>query len=156
MLVIYGLKWALASASSYHGHFDFPGMVYFFCLFIMAEMMLRFYNTPLPWVGSSFSQLLPDTAMQFARAVSLGQLNTLVGHFDVINKALETQPLSITNISGVPAYLMVFLTMLIIQGVLFCCHDNRHCCGWYRYSTWSNLHSLAGHPEDVLAVLELA
>lgn len=119
MLVIYGLKWALASASNYHGHFDFPGMVYFFCLFIMAEMMLRFYNTPLPWVGSSFSQLLPDTAMQFARAVSLGQLNTLVGHFDVINKALETQPLSITNISGVTAYLMVFLTMLMIQGVLF-------------------------------------
>ena len=66
MLVIYGLKWAAHSATRHHGEFDFPGLIHFFGLFLVAEMMMRYYNAPLPWTASSFHQLLPDTGQQLA------------------------------------------------------------------------------------------
>lgn len=66
MLVIYGLKWATASASRHHPEFDFPGVIHFFALFLIAEALLRYYNVPLPWTGSSFHQIFPDTARQLA------------------------------------------------------------------------------------------
>lgn len=65
MLVIYGLKWASASASRHWGEFDFPAAIHFFALFLIAEAMLRYYNTPLPWTSSSVSSILPDTGRYF-------------------------------------------------------------------------------------------
>ncbi len=117
MLVIYGLKWALASASNYHGHFDFPGMVHFFCLFIMAEMMLRFYNTPLPWVGSSFSQLLPDTGQTFANSISMSALTTLIGQIG--NIVSNMKPPGVLSGLDIVVYCFILLDMTVISGVLF-------------------------------------
>src|ERR1700709_317066 len=55
MLVIFGLKAAASVLSHRHAQFDLPGALHFLALFLIAETMLRFYNTPLPWGGSSIS-----------------------------------------------------------------------------------------------------
>jgi len=48
MLVIYGLKLAVESASRHHGEFQFPALIHFFGLFLIAEALMRYYNSPLP------------------------------------------------------------------------------------------------------------
>ncbi|MGI9069802.1 MAG: type IV secretion system protein [Bryobacteraceae bacterium] len=119
MLVIYGLKWALASASNYHGHFDFPAMVHFFCLFVMAEMMLRFYNATLPWSSSSFSNLLPNTGMALANAITTSSFQTLITQVGALLKIMQTQSPSIFHGGELVMYTFVTLDMLLIEGLLF-------------------------------------
>src|SRR3954466_8172413 len=60
MLVLYGLKWATHSSARHHPEFPYGEAIHFFSLFLVAEMMLRYYNIPLPMIGSSFHQILPE------------------------------------------------------------------------------------------------
>jgi hypothetical protein len=116
MLVIYGLKWALHSASRHHPEFDFPGVIHFFALFLIAEMMMRYYNTPLPWTSSSFHQLLPDTGRQLAGIIDLSSLNTLLAAVkDAMDKAQKPQD----DLLLVFVYVCVLIDMVLVEGVLF-------------------------------------
>ena len=117
MLVVYGLKWALHSASRHHPEFDFPGVIHFFSLFLIAELLLRYYNTPLPWVSSSVHQLLPDTGRQLAGIIDLSSLNTLLA---AIKDATEkTQKPTVMDPVMVFVYVGVLIDMLVIEGILF-------------------------------------
>src|ERR1700685_80453 len=116
MLVIYGLKWALHSASRHHPEFDFPGVIHFFALFLIAEMMMRYYNTPLPWTSSSFHQLLPDTGRQLAGIIDLSSLNTLLAAIkDATDKAQKPSG----DILMVFVYVCVLIDMILVHGALF-------------------------------------
>jgi type IV secretory pathway VirB6-like protein len=117
MLVIYGLKWAVHSASRHHPEFDFPGVIHFFTLFVIAEAMLRYYNVPLPWSSSSFRQILPDTARQLAGIIDLSSLNTLL--HAVGTATANAQKPSIVNPLMVFVYACVIIDMTLIEGVLF-------------------------------------
>jgi len=116
MLAVYGLKWALHSASRHHPEFDFPGVVHFFAMFLIAEMMLRYYNTPLPWTSSSFHQLLPDTARQFAGIIDLSSLNTLLAAVkDATDKAQKPGD----DFLLIFIYACVLIDMVLVEGILF-------------------------------------
>lgn len=116
MLVIYGLKWALHSASRHHPEFDFPGVIHFFALFLVAEIMMRYYNTPLPWTSSSFHQLLPDTGRQLAGIIDLSSLNTLVA---AIKDATDNTQKPPADILMIFVYVCVLIDMFLVEGILF-------------------------------------
>src|SRR5581483_1965702 len=78
MLVVKGLQWAAASASRHHGEFDFPALIHFFGLFLVAEALLRYYNVPLPWTNVSVHQLFPETGRQLAATIDISTLNRLL------------------------------------------------------------------------------
>lgn len=118
MLVIYGLKWASASASRHWGEFDFPAAIHFFALFLVAEAMLRYYNTPLPWTSSSVSSILPDTTRYFAGQIDLTILDTLL----VKTNALQANMLSsmfLLNSMMLWVYSMIMVVMFLMQGTMF-------------------------------------
>lgn len=117
MLVTYGLKWALHSASRHHPEFDFPGVIHFFAMFLIAELLMRYYNTPLPWTGSSVHQLLPDTGRQLAGIIDLSSLNNLLA---AIKDATEkSQKPSVMDPLMVFVYVGVLIDMLLVEGILF-------------------------------------
>jgi type IV secretory pathway VirB6-like protein len=117
MLVIYGLKWATHSAARHHGAFDFPGLVQFFGLFLVAEALLRYYNVPLPWSGTSFHQLLPNTGQQLAAAIDVSTLDTLTSRVTAIVNGTERP--SIFNPLELMSFMGIFIDMLLIEGLLF-------------------------------------
>src|ERR1700684_2021655 len=59
MLVVCGLRLAAESASRHHGEFGFPALIQFFALFLIAEALIRYYDSPLPWTNVSVSRILP-------------------------------------------------------------------------------------------------
>jgi hypothetical protein len=117
MLCMYALKWAAESAARHHGEFNFPALIHFFALFLIAETMLRYYNTPLPWTSVSLARILPDTGRYFAGLIDLGILNTLLGKITTLLAGAEKP--SITDPLLVGVYCGILLDMTIIEGVLF-------------------------------------
>lgn len=117
MLVIYGLKWATASASRHHPEFDFPAVIHFFALFLIAEALLRYYNAPLPWTSSNFHQLFPDTARQLAATIDLSSLNTLIAQINGIVTGTERP--GITDPLMLLIYGTILFDMILIEGILF-------------------------------------
>jgi type IV secretory pathway VirB6-like protein len=117
MLVIYGLKWATHSASRHHPEFDFPGVIHFFALFLIAEAMLRYYDAPLPWTSSSFHQILPDTARQLAGTIDLTSMDALLGRINSI--VTTTERPGITDPLMFVVYIGLLIDMIMIEGILF-------------------------------------
>jgi hypothetical protein len=117
MLVIYGLKWATHSASRHHPEFDFPGVIHFFALFLIAEAMLRYYDAPLPWTSSSFHQILPDTARQLAGTIDLTSMDALLGRINSI--VTTTERPGITDPLMFVVYIGLLIDMILIEGILF-------------------------------------
>lgn len=117
MLIIYGLKWATASAARHHPEFDFAGAIHFFALFLIAEALLRYYNAPLPWTSSNFHQLFPDTARQLAATIDLSSLNTLIAQINGIVTGTERP--GITDPLMLLIYGTILFDMILIEGILF-------------------------------------
>jgi hypothetical protein len=117
MLVIYGLKWATHSASSHHPEFDFPGVIQFFALFLVAEAMLRYYNVPLPWANSSFHQILPDTARQLAATIDLTGMDALLSRINSV--VMTTERPGVTDPLMFLVYFTIMIDMIAIEGILF-------------------------------------
>lgn len=117
MLVTYGLKLAAESASRHHGEFQFPALIHFFALFLIAEALMRYYNAPLPWTSVSVSRILPDTARFFAGTIDLSVLNTLLAQISAL--VYGTERPAITDLTAVFLYYTILVDMTIIQGVLF-------------------------------------
>jgi hypothetical protein len=117
MLVLYGLKLAAESASRHHGEFNFPALIHFFALFLIAEALMRYYNSPLPWTSVSVSKILPDTARFFAGTIDLSILDTLLGKMSDLVSGSEMP--SIANPLMIGVYYLILVDMTLIQGVLF-------------------------------------
>ena len=117
MLVIKGLQWAAASASRHHGEFDFPALIHFFGLFLVAEALLRYYNVPLPWTNVSVHQLFPETGRQLAATIDISTLNGLLQA--VQNLVAGEEHPSITNPIMIAIYYGILADMILIEGILF-------------------------------------
>ncbi len=117
MLVIKGLQWAAASASRHHAEFDFPSLIQFFALFLIAEALLRYYNAPLPWTNVSVHQLFPETGRQLAATIDISTLNNLL---QAIQKLVsgEERP-SLTDPIMLVVYYGILCDMILVEGVLF-------------------------------------
>ncbi len=117
MLVVCGLRLAAESASRHHGEFGFPALIQFFGLFLIAEALIRYYDSPLPWTSVSVSRILPDTARYFAGTIDLTVLDTLIGKINALVSGSE-QP-SFMNPVMIFVYYSILMDMTLIQGVLF-------------------------------------
>jgi len=116
MFCIYGLKWSLQSSSRHHHEFDFPALVHFLSLFLVAEMLLRFYNQPLWFVGMSVHQVLPEIGRQLAGFIDIRALDKLLAEINKIYFSTEApgflNPMIIV-------YWIVLGAMTVLQAVLF-------------------------------------
>jgi len=117
VLVVKGLQWSAASASRHHAEFDFPALIHFFGLFLLAEALLRYYNVPLPWTNVSVHQLFPDTGRQLAATIDISTLNRLLQAVQNL-VAGEERP-SITNPLMLVVYYSILADMILVEGVLF-------------------------------------
>jgi len=117
VLVTYALKWALESVSHWHGVFNLPGLVQFFVMYLIAESMLRYYMTPLPWVNVSLSGILPDTMHTYANWIDNSRLDVTLTQIGALLSHME-RPRLVNFIMVIP-YVFVELDMWILQGVLF-------------------------------------
>lgn len=117
MLVICGLRLAAESASRHHGEFGFPALIQFFSLFLIAEALMRYYDSPLPWTSVSVSRILPDTARYFSGTIDLTILDTLISKINAVISGSE-QP-SFLNPVMIFVYYGILSDMIIVEGVLF-------------------------------------
>jgi hypothetical protein len=117
VLVMKGLQWAAASASRHHAEFDFPALIHFFALFLIAEALLRYYNVPLPWTSVSVHQLFPETGRQLAATIDISTLNRLLQAVQNL-VAGEERP-SITDPLMLVVYYGILADMVLVEGVLF-------------------------------------
>lgn len=117
MLVTYGFRWATHSASRHHPEFPYSEVIHFFGLFLVAETLLRYYNAPLPFTGSSFHQLLPDVAEQLAKNIDLASLNTMLERITAIVNGTERP--SVFNPLELVMFVLLLLNMVIAEGLVF-------------------------------------
>ena len=117
MLAVKGLQWAAASASRHHAEFDFPALIHFFGLFLVAEALLRYYNVPLPWTNVSVHQLFPETGRQLAATIDISTLNNLLQAVQSL-VAGEERP-SLMDPLMIAVYYGILVDMILIEGILF-------------------------------------
>lgn len=117
MLAVKGLQWAAASASRHHAEFDFPALIHFFGLFLVAEALLRYYNVPLPWTSVSVHQLFPETGRQLAATIDISTLNRLLQAVQSL-VAGEERP-SLMDPLMIAVYYGILVDMILIEGILF-------------------------------------
>jgi type IV secretory pathway VirB6-like protein len=117
MLILYGFRWATHSASRHHPEFPYGEVIQFFGLFLVAEALLRYYNAPLPFTGSSFHQLLPDAAEQLAKNIDLAGLNTMLERITAIVNGTERP--SVFNPLELVMFVLLLLNMVIAEGLVF-------------------------------------
>lgn len=117
MLVVKGLQWSAASASRHFAEFDFPALIHFFTLFLLAEALLRYYNAPLPWTNVSVHRLFPETGRQLAASIDISTLNQLL---QAIQKLISGQERpSLLNPVMIVVYYGILVDMILVEGALF-------------------------------------
>ena len=117
MLVLYELKWATHSSARHHPEFPYGEVFHFFGLFLVAEMMLRYYDVPLPMIGSSVHQVLPEIGRQLSSNIDLASLDTLLARIAAI--ATGTERPSIFNPLELFVFASIMVDMIAIEGILF-------------------------------------
>jgi len=80
-------------------------------------MMLRYYNVPLPMIGSSFHQVLPDIGRQLSSNIDLASLDTLLARIAAIVTGTERP--SLFNPLELFIFVSIMVDMIAIEGVLF-------------------------------------
>jgi len=99
--------------------FDFPAMVHWFALFLVAEFLMRFYDTPLLSSSLSFSQVFPEVFRHFSAALNLSGMHTLSVQIESIMQSLQSASPSIWDGPEFVVYLLVSGAMISVQGILF-------------------------------------
>jgi hypothetical protein len=117
VLIVKSLQWAAASASRHHSQFDFPALIHFFGLFLIAEALLRYYNVPLPWTNVSVHQLFPETGRQLAATIDISTLNELLQAIQTLVTNEETP--SLMNPLMIVVYYGILFEMILVEGLLF-------------------------------------
>jgi TrbL/VirB6 plasmid conjugal transfer protein len=117
MLVLYGVRWAIHSASRHHPEFPYGEVIHFFGMFLLAEALLRYYNAPLPFTNSSFHQLLPAAAADLAKTIDLGTVSTLLQHIKAIVEGTERP--SVFNPLELVMFVLLLVNMLVAEGLVF-------------------------------------
>jgi hypothetical protein len=111
MLAVFALRWALdaLSGGSSAGIFGSAGA--FVIRLLIATFLLTHYNTPLPWVGTSFSGLLPDTAATLASQVDQSATANVIKSFHQIEAA---------TVPSMPWHAVEFLSYVELLGATLC------------------------------------
>src|SRR5262249_30415197 len=121
LIVWFGVKSALASASGGHGpgfHFDhFAGLL---ITIAFGFGMITFYSQPIPGFCVSFYHLILDHGLHLANQLNHSLLQEVWDRLTGLYWGLETPGLSIlTNVLEIVRYTITVLCILAAQGAVF-------------------------------------
>jgi hypothetical protein len=117
VLITYAVKWALEAAANAHGSFNLPGLVQFIVMYLIAENMLRYYDTPMFGSGSTFSSFLPDAMKTYANWIDISRMDMTLQNIDTVLANIQRP--QIFNIALALPYVFVEMDMWLLSGVLF-------------------------------------
>lgn len=110
ILLVYAGKWILEGSNSM-----ITGFMHFICLYLVAQTMLHYYNTPLPFSTSSFKHLFPDMAADLANTLNNSRYDQMVSRVVAIADHLERPG---WDVWAIATYVMVEVDMMFMGAVL--------------------------------------
>ena len=120
LIVWFGVKSALASASSGHSGFHFERFASLLMTIAFGDAMITFYRNPIPGMGVSFYHLVTDQGTSLANQLNHGVFSELTARLNSVYYETEQPGLSIAiNALEVFRYAITFLAILAAQAASF-------------------------------------
>jgi hypothetical protein len=120
LIVWFGVKSALASASSGHTGFHFERFASLLMTIAFGDAMITFYTHPIPGIGISFYHLVTDQGTNLANQLNHGVFSELTARLNSVYYETEQPGLSIAiNVLEVLRYATTVLAILAAQAASF-------------------------------------
>jgi type IV secretory pathway VirB6-like protein len=120
LIVWFGVKSALASASSGHSGFHFERFASLLMTIAFGDAMITYYSRPIPGLGFSFYHLIVDQGTNLANQLNHGVLSELNLRLNSLYYETEQPGLSIAiNALELLRYAITFLAILAAQAASF-------------------------------------
>ena len=120
LIVWFGVKSALASASSGHSGFHFERFASLLMSIAFGDAMITFYTHPIPGMGVSFYHLVTDQGASLANQLNHGVFSELTARLNSVYYETEQPGLSIAiNVLEVLRYATAVLAILAAQAASF-------------------------------------
>jgi hypothetical protein len=119
LIVWFGVKTALA-ASGGHGGFRLDHFAQLLLTIAFGLTMIKFYATPIPGFGRSFSHLITDEGIHLANRLDSGLVQDVFDHLNQLYLGLESPGLSIAiNVLEGVRWAITILAICAAQVALF-------------------------------------
>jgi type IV secretory pathway VirB6-like protein len=120
LIAWFGVKSALASASSGHSAFQFDRLASLLMTIAFGDAMITYYSRPIPGLGLSFYHLIVDQGTNLANQLNHGVLSELNARLNSVYYETEQPGLSIAiNALEMLRYAITFLAILAAQAATF-------------------------------------
>jgi type IV secretory pathway VirB6-like protein len=120
LIVWFGVKSALASASSGHSGFHFERFASLLMTIAFGDAMITYYSHPLPGVGFSFYHLIVDQGTNLANELNHGIVTEVTARLNSIYYETEQPGLSLAvNILEVLRYAITVIALEVAQIAVF-------------------------------------
>ncbi len=120
LIAWFGVKSALASASSGHSAFHLERFASLLMTIAFGHAMITFYTNPIPGMGVSFYHLVTDQGTNLANQLNHGVLSELTARLNSVYYETEQPGLSIAiNALEMLRYVITFLAILAAQAASF-------------------------------------
>ncbi|MGC2656511.1 MAG: hypothetical protein WA324_00945 [Bryobacteraceae bacterium] len=116
-LVLIGLRMAYTAISHRHFAMDWATLGQFVFTFLICSLLLRYYNSPLPWGGVSFHQLFTENARFLASYIDISNMNRVIAQIHQIVAGTERP--SIWDPVSIIVYCWLIGEMFLIEALLF-------------------------------------
>ncbi len=119
LIVWFGVKGALASASGGHSGFQFERFASLLMTIAFGDAMITYYSRPIPGMGVSFYHLVIDQGSSLANQLNHGILTELTARLNSLYYEIEQPGLSIAiNALEVLRYAATVLAIFVAQAAL--------------------------------------
>jgi type IV secretory pathway VirB6-like protein len=120
LIVWFGVKNALASASSGHSGFHFERFASLLMTIAFGDAMITYYSRPIPGLGFSFYHLIVDQGTNLANQLNHGIVTEVNGRLNSIYYETEQPGLSLAlNALEVLRYAIIVLALTLTQIAVF-------------------------------------
>lgn len=120
LIVWFGIKSALASASGGHSGFHFEQLAELLITIAFGYAMITYYSRPIPGFGVSFYHLIIDEGTNLANQLNNGIVTELYSRLNALYFDTEQPGLSITiNVLEVIRYAITILAIFAAEGASF-------------------------------------
>jgi len=120
LIVWFGVKGALASASGGHSGFQFERFASLLMTIAFGDAMITYYSRPIPGMGVSFYHLVIDQGSSLANQLNHGILTELTARLNSLYYEIEQPGLSIAiNALEVLRYAATVLAIFVAQAASF-------------------------------------
>ena len=120
LIVWFGVKSALASASGGHSGFQFDRFASLLMTIAFGDAMITYYTDPIPGMGVSFYHLVIDQGTSLANQMNHGIFTELTGRLNSLYYEMEQPGLSIAiNALEILRYSITVIAILAAQASSF-------------------------------------